>query len=380
VLHGATGPVPRLTECDAAALPDYALRHGMMAFVPHVLPALADLPIRVREEVESAARNHAVATLRNASDLLKIVRHLTDSGIDLVVLKGAVFSAWLYGDAGLRRVVDVDVLVAESARLNAAKALEQIGFARRIPPGPAEAIYGGIGAWPLERADTLRVDLHWRLAAKRFPMPLTADTVLRHAIPVRFGDRTVNAPAPAHAAVLALLHAAKHVWYALESILSIACLTRRNDIDWTEVHHLARRAGAVRAAAAGLRLAADVFETATPAAFAADVRSAAVERLRALASAALSLPPGMFVDRWLERRTHLAAFDRRSDRIQYDVRRVLEPTGLEWDWLPVPAFAPFYVPLRVVRLVLSGLSAQKRRRAPASKRDDQRQAVNPMSR
>ena len=357
MLHGAIGPLPRLTDRDAAMLPDYALRHGMVAFLPRVLPALPDLPPGVRDRVEQEAREHAVSTLRHASDLLTIVRHLTDSGIELAVLKGAVFSAWLYGDAGVRQFVDVDVLVPERARLNASNALEQIGFAPRVPSDAATAIYSGIGAWPLERANSIRVDLHWRLAARRFPMPLTADAVLRQAIPVRLGDHAVNAPAPAHATVLALLHAAKHVWYALESILSIALLTRRDDIDWTDVHHLVRRAGAIRAAAAGLRLARDVFGTPIPAVFTVDARSAAVQRLCGSASAALCLPPGTFVDRWLERRAHLAAFDCRIDRMQYDVRRLLEPTALDWDWLPIPAaFTPLYVPIRVVRLTLAGLS------------------------
>ena len=43
--------------------------------------------------------------------------------------------------------------------------------------------------------------------------------------------------------------------------------------------------------------------------------------------------------------------------MQYDVRRLLEPTALDWDWLPIPAaFTPLYVPIRVVRLALGGLA------------------------
>src|SRR5206468_7758035 len=168
MLHGAPGPLPRLTDRDAAMLPDYALRHGMVAFLPRVLPVLSDLPPGVRDRVEQEVREHAVSVLRNASDLLTIVRHLTNSGIELVVLKGAVFSAWLYGDAGMRQFVDVDVLVREPARVDAMRALERIGFVRRIPAAGADAIYASIGAWPLQRALSLGVDLHWRLSARRF--------------------------------------------------------------------------------------------------------------------------------------------------------------------------------------------------------------------
>ena len=72
MLHGPIGPLPRLTDRDAAMLPDYALRHGMVAFLPRVLPALPDLPPGVRDGVEQEVREHAVSVLRNTSDLLTI--------------------------------------------------------------------------------------------------------------------------------------------------------------------------------------------------------------------------------------------------------------------------------------------------------------------
>src|SRR6266571_609074 len=243
-LHGSTRTVPRLTNDETAALPAYARRHGMVAFLPHVPATFTDQSPDLCDGLQQVVRDHALAVLADTNELLAVARQLTQAGVEFAVLKGAVFSAWLYGDAGLRPFVDLDVLVREPARVDAARALERIGFVRRIPAGAADAIYASIGAWPLRRAGSLGVDLHWRLSARRFPMPLTADAVLSDAIPVRLGDHSVNAPAPTNAAVLALLHAAKHVWYALELILAIAWLARRRDVDWRDVHCLCRRAGA----------------------------------------------------------------------------------------------------------------------------------------
>jgi putative nucleotidyltransferase-like protein len=360
-LHQSVATLPSPAAVETADLGAYALRHGMTAFLPHAAAIFDDRHAGVRPELQRAARNHALSVLADTTELLAIVCHLADAGIEFVVLKGPVFAAWLYGDAARRRFVDADLLVRESQRANALRALAKIGFVRRIPEPGADAIYASRGAWPLTRGSGLGVDLHWQLSAQRFPAPLAAAAVIAGAVPVRMADQNVPAPAPADAAVLALLHAAKHVWYALESILAIAWLTRRDDIDWTRVHGLLRRAGAVHAAAAGLELASRLFATSVPDPFVREIDSPAVAQLAGHAYSALRLPPNTFVDRWLERRAHLAAFDRARDRIRYDLRRLFEPTTLEWEWLPLPrALTMLYPPLRIVRLATAPLSGAAR--------------------
>ena len=87
-----------------------------------------------------------------------------------------------------------------------------------------------------------------------------------------------------------------------------------------------------------------------PRPFAGEIDSPAVCALVTYACSALCLPPDTFASRWLERRAHLAAFDRVRDRLQYDLRRLLEPTALEWEWLRLPRLlTPLYAPLRMVR-------------------------------
>jgi hypothetical protein len=356
-----------LTGAEAAALAAYARRHGMTGFLPQAAAMLDDRHAHMREALQQARREQALAALRDTTELLGIVRHLTQADIDFVVMKGPVFAAWLYGDGGIRRFVDVDVLVRKSQRRDALRTLEQIGFVRRIPEPAADCIYASLGAWPLTRGHGIGVDLHWQIAARRFPSPFAAAAVIAGAVPVRIADEDVPAPAPTDAAVLALLHAAKHVWYALESIVGIAWLTRRDDIDWSRAHQVLRRAGALRAGAAGLRLASELFASAVPHPFAREIESPGVAELVAHACSALRLPPKTFADRWLERRAHLAAFDRAADRVQYDLRRLLEPTPLEWEWLRLPRLlSPLYAPLRIVRLATGPGFPHTRRTLPAA--------------
>ena len=325
-------------------LTDYALRHGMLAWAPDL----------VRHDAVIA---HMARSLQAVRQLLDIVQRFERNGIAVVALKGPAFSQWLYGDPAARRYNDLDLLVSVETRESARHLLEQIGFQRRIPGAAGDLVYASVGAWPMVHARQLDVDLHWSLASRRFPPPLDPADVMRGAVHVPIGGGIVCAPRPEHAAIITLTHSAKHLWYSLELPFSIAALVGRTDVDWSLVRELAVQAGTLRGAAAGLVLAAELFALDTPAAFRRDIGLADVRDLCRGARTTLALPPGTFADRRLERRLHLLAFDRRADRLLYDVRRLTEPTRAEWEWLSLPsAPAPLYWPARLVRLAMIALN------------------------
>jgi hypothetical protein len=318
----------------------YALRHG--------------LPLCVGDaELRQA---HVARVLRGLAQLLELDGAFQRAGLAHVWLKGPAFAQWVYADPGARRFSDLDLLVRPADRDAALHHLEALGFERRIPSRPGEVIYASIGAWPLVRQGSLGIDLHWQLAGRRFPRVLTADDVIEGAQCIAVAGRQVPVPASDHAAVMHLSHSAKHLWYALEHTLSAARLMQRRDIDWARVRRLLSAAGSLRAGAAGLQLATELYEVPVPGPFAADVTLKDVVDLCEAARTSLSLPPGAFPDRRLDRRLQLLCFDRRIDRWEYDVRRVMEPTQADWEWCPVPArLSAAYWPIRLVRLAAMGL-------------------------
>jgi hypothetical protein len=337
---------PALHESDVAggeSLTALALRHGVVAWLPQ-------LP---REVVQ----HHAAAALRGVVELAEVAQYLDAAAIPFVVLKGPTFSAWLYGDASMRRFSDLDLLVEPDRAGDAIRVLCERGFQLPLPAAAADVIYGYIGALPLKHPSRVPVDLHWELAGRRFPRLLSADDVQRAAVEIRLASRALRVPCPTHTAAMTLAHAAKHLWYALENVLAIAMVVRRDDVDWDEVYHVMREAGCVRAGAAGLRLARELFGGRVPAPFDRHVDSPAVAELCECGRQALSLPPYVFPDRHLDRRIHRMFFDRTLDRVRYDVRRVIEPTVADWGWLPLsPALSRLYSPVRVIRLSTLALS------------------------
>jgi len=167
----------------------------------------------------------------------------------------------LYGDLGLRRFADLDLLVERKDRARALEVLGPAGYhvAGGLSNTAAAVIYAGVGAWPLAHADGFPLDLHWRPQAARFGSPLDSAEVLRDGVVSPLAGRAVRMASPTHAATLTLLHAAKHLWTSLELVLSIAHLMRRDDVDWPRVRALTVKADAWSGASAGLFLAGEIF-------------------------------------------------------------------------------------------------------------------------
>ena len=333
-----------MSAADWVALPAAAHRHGFSALLSDAV-ADAYVPPAVRERAASAARDRVVAGLQGMAEVIQAVDELRAAGIRAVSLKGPASSLWLYGTVGFRRFADLDILVAPSDVVPAYKALERHGY--HLPTGmtvrTAAAIYRGLGAWPLAHGERYPLDLHFRLGHRSFASPLSAKAVINSSIET--GDsRVAPIPSPTHAALLLLVHAAKHLWCTLEMLLGIARLIARDDVDWTFVRRAARHVGGWTGCRTGLQIASEMFDVRMPADLGDDDQPRAYDELRRTALAALLLPEGVFADRW-------QALDRWTGRLRYDVWRLLAPTPVEWAWWPLPdALTALYPPVRLARL------------------------------
>ena len=361
-----------LTADDWAALPAAAIRHGLTPVLDIIVRTRGDVPDEVRAAAADQSRLHLVGALRGAAELVLVMAALSDAGVRAVALKGPAFSQWLYGDVAFRRFADLDIVVAPEDLDAAFQALHAAGY--RLPDGmsprSARAIYGGLGAWPLTAAGRYPLDLHWRTSHRRFaPLPDAAAMVARSRS-IDMAGRRIVVPSPEDAALLTLLHAAKHLWCTLEVLLAIARLLQRTDIAWDRVREDGARAHAWPACAAGVQLASELFDVELPAAL-RGIDGGLSIALQDQAIAALLMPHGQFHERWAERVMHRAGFDRWIDRVRYDAWRLLAPTPLEWQWCRLPdSLTPLYVPLRLVRLSAAAIGLPTGRAAAPDRGGD----------
>ena len=354
---------------DWSALSDAAERHGMTAFVQSSLAHWPAVPAHVRDLIERRAQLQRMRALRAAAWLAHLSALLQRERVVAVAIKGPLFSRWLYGDVGMRRFADLDLLVDPAQRGQALQVLRLAGYSLpgNLSPAAASSVYAGTGAWPLQHATEIGVDLHWRVQAAGFGVPLETSEVLRESVPTTIAGGDVRIPAPAHAAALTLLHAAKHLWASLELVLSIAHLVRRTDVDWTRVYDLATHAGAWNGAAAGLTLADEFFHVGLPAVLRDRVRQRRVQQLVRAAQTFLAMPDVSGASRRSEILTHCAALDATRGRVKYAAWRLFVPTPVEAAWYRLPdRFLSLYGPLRLLRLTI-----RRRARDPDSRNDPQ---------
>ena len=318
---GDARPFRAAAQSDIEIDIDVARRHGMLAWAPNV-------PIAI-------GRTHAQQALRGIHHLHEAADALEKNRIPFVAFKGPVLAQWLYGDACARRFSDIDLLVSADRAAAALTALESLGYRRRSTRGPDAVAHRWIGAWPMRRGED-DVDLHWRLLGPRFGRFLDTEHVVTQSVPVTVAGRALPAPRPEHAAALLIAHSAKHLWYAMEYAFALAAVTRRAMVDWDEVFELLSAAGASNAGATGFSIIKALFDIDPPAAFLTAVSRGDVRSLHALAMRSLSLPPGVFPDRRLDRELQRLSFDRRIDRVRYDFLRVFEPTQADCEWVDLP--------------------------------------------
>jgi len=353
---GSTSPAIdriRMTRSDWQSLLAAAQRHGLNGLLP---AALSDstVPREVQEQARVVVLETAVAGLRGMAEVIEIGRLLRDAGVRVVWLKGPTLAHWLYGTAGFRRFVDLDVMVAPRDVAGAYRALAPHGYQlpESISVRTAQAIYRGLGAWPLTHIDRYPVDLHFRLCHVSFGSPLTPEMVIAESRELD-GMPGVRVPSATHTALMLLVHASKHLWCTLEMLLAIARVMEQDAVDWPRVERLARRSGTFSGCAAGLVLASELFGVKIPDSINLGGNLQARDDLRHVARAALAKPVGVFADRREEWRAHRAAFDGLSSRLRYDLCRAVSPTPLERAWYELPeSLTSLYVPLRLIRLTV----------------------------
>ncbi|WP_330702126.1 nucleotidyltransferase family protein [Novosphingobium resinovorum] len=216
---------------DPALLLSLARRHHVTGLVARAIgqcDLLAGTPLRAqlrREALDLAAEN-----LRQLVQTRRAVDALQREGIAVAVLKGVPAALSLYGEAGIRRSVDIDLLVARRDIERAADVLAALDYRRSDPPHDASPArvrtasrYGKDWGFDHFHSDT-GIELHWRL----FQNPCllgrigVADAALREIVP------GVTLPVlPARLALLhATVHGAEHAWSRLKWLADLATALR----------------------------------------------------------------------------------------------------------------------------------------------------------
>jgi len=302
-----------------------------------------------RELLLQAAAIEARATSMVA-ELTRIVEAFRIANVPLLALKGAVASQQLYGHPGLRVFGDLDLLVDGPTVAAAEALLTRLGYRDEAPMTPSQRatkhrFHNGTPLVNDERRTT--VDLHWRLGHVQFPLALPVADAWRRRTELVLSGVTVPALGPTDLAIFTCSHAAKHLWWSLESLAQIAALTRLANIDWQEVDRVATASRAARQVGLSFLLAHDVVGCSLPPlpnclALSRPQFTRMQERLAGT------------VERDAGGRDLLFLLDRKRDALAASLAATFVPTHADWEAARLPG--PLYWIARPLRLAAKRLN------------------------
>jgi hypothetical protein len=194
-----------------------------------------------RQYRESALRNRLLL-----DEFTACARALQHAGVPVIALKGTALAAAIYGDAALRPMVDVDLLVHPRHRAVARQVLERLGYVASRPEVHRGALIEHESEIDFQKPGAVptHVDLHWGLFdSPHYQRRIDPEWLWRTATPLQLGGEPVRGLAPD----AMLLHLSGHLmlhhggrgllwWHDLSEVVSAFA----GRLDWDQL--LARAA------------------------------------------------------------------------------------------------------------------------------------------
>ncbi len=245
--------------------------------------------LRERQQL-NAARNRALG-----GELRRLAARCRAAGIGLIPYKGPETAERVYGDGALRQFKDLDVLVREADIDGLCALLEADGyrfegvrprgrrdynrrqfkdysFLRDRLPGTEQTLPD---LRPAEhpKFQTLIVEPHWSLTARRFHVPIDYVALWARRQCVIYGDLRIDALAPEDLLLTLCINGSKSGWSRLQFVADVAAAARSfSGADWVACLRQARALDAERMVLTGLQLARELLGVPAPAELAPALR------------------------------------------------------------------------------------------------------------
>lgn len=347
-------------------------RHRTLPLVYGCLSRYAwtEVPAGVRAQLRQRFEGNVRRNMSNAAALVQTGRLLSDENVSCLAFKGPTLALRGYGNLNRRHAGDIDVLVDPSQIERAEAVLQAAGY-RLIEPdfqmSPRQRkVYESIFHHVVYRAPDgeTEVELHWRLIANRFLLPVSFDELWKRSRRQTIGGHAVRTLSDADTGLHLLSHGAYCAWFRLFWLCDIAAFMTKPERDWTEMLDHASEGGLSRPALQGALLAHQLLRCPVPdSVLERALRDSKVNRLSRLVVERLVKrydPYRPTVREWLCDSLFYLPLLRRD--LAYKKKSMLTMMSLRWkDWgaisLPDWLFPLYYllrVPLWCLRRVRNG--------------------------
>jgi hypothetical protein len=201
----------------------------------------SSIPPEILNELRSRRRDSAVTAIRQSAKLKEILWGLRSKQIPAIVMKGAALGELLYESAGLRPMLDVDLMIRNEDLDAATKVLVELGYS-------CDESYQEAGWYkshhhhlaPFVSSDrSVVVELHYELASPQANLAIATDALWQRARPFQIASDAAMILAPEDLLLGICAHVAisKRFVKSLRDLAEIAAVIERycGEIQWEDV-------------------------------------------------------------------------------------------------------------------------------------------------
>lgn len=339
-----------------------ALAHSVSPLLARRLARLrpASVPDDIREALEAHCQDNRERNVQLTRALFEILDGLQERSVVGIPFKGQILGEVAYGDFGIRRANDVDILLRKCDLAVAWQVLELLGYQEMTEFESGRAMgaaeHAGYLRYQCEYAflrvsDNIVVEPHWAIVPKTFAVDLGCEDFWARAETVLLDGRETATLAASDLLAVLCIHSSKHEWTRLQWVCDVAALLgSRPELDLAEILADARARGFERMVLVGLGLAQRIFGMGFP--------SAVQQRLNVDTTAVVLVET--FANRLFTRgsetsaiyelsRLRLAMRERWRDRAGYVLRTLTTPTAKHLRLVALPSgLQGLYVPVKIV--------------------------------
>ncbi len=184
--------------------------------------------------------------------VVEIARQLNSVSVEPVLLKGmAALFHETYEDAGLRTMVDIDLLVPRERMADCVSALRKVGFEARGDTDESHYDHHQHYAPLFHKDSPALLELHREAVGFRYQSILPAQEIFNRSVTIRAGDAVIRLPDPSHFLLNNIIHGQfsdggyRYGWVKLYQIYDMVAAQRvfKQGIDWSMISRRFKRAG-----------------------------------------------------------------------------------------------------------------------------------------
>ena len=260
-----------LSPQDWEHLWDASSLHGLgplLNYRLYELGLLTDAPHNISHKLRNIMRINARRNILTFNQLGNALQALNNTGIPVIVLKGAHLAELVYPDTALRPFGDIDLLVRKEDLPGALKSFYALGYSPHWDFDIQNECQRAYHMPPLSGPGPLSIDLHWNISNPAYPFPINPRDLWDRAQKATIAGQPVHVLSPEDLLFHLTLHTSVQHRFALGLMpicdISSLIYRHRNTLNWILVKTLAHQWNLKKCLFLALSLSKELFQPPIP--------------------------------------------------------------------------------------------------------------------